>query len=58
MSFYPIMFLNWPEFPHKISVDTTRKWLHYLDFNVLDRKKGVYINGHEREGVVIYHKAK
>ena len=46
-----------PGFPHKISVDTARRWLYHLDFKVLDRKKGVYIDGHEREDVVAYRKS-
>ena len=45
-----------PGFPRKISVDTARRWLHHLDFQVLDRKKSVYIDGHEREDVVAYRK--
>ena len=45
-----------PGFPRKISVDTARRWLHHLDFKVLDRKNGVYIDGHEREDVVAYRK--
>ena len=43
-----------PGFPCRISVDTARRWLHHLEFHVLDRKKGIYIDGHEREDVVIY----
>ena len=33
---------------------TARKWLHELGFEVLDKKKGVYIDGHEREDVVTH----
>jgi hypothetical protein len=29
-----------PGYPHKISVETARKWLHELGFMVLDPKKG------------------
>ena len=43
-----------PGFPRKISLETARKWLHKLDFHVLDQKKGVYIDGHERDDVVEY----
>ena len=43
-----------PGFPGKISIETVRKWLHHLEFHVLDPKKGIYINGHEREDVVAY----
>ena len=28
-----------PGFPRKISIDTARRWLHHLEFRVLDRKK-------------------
>ena len=41
-----------PGFPRHIGVETARKWLHELGFEVLDKKKGVYIDGHEREDVV------
>jgi len=44
-----------PGYPHKINIDTARRLLHHLEFRVLDRKKGVYIDGHEREDVVTYH---
>ena len=40
-----------PRFPRRISLETARKWLHKLDFHVLDQKKGVYIDGHERDDV-------
>ena len=40
-----------PGYPRKISVQTARKWLHELGFVVLDKKKGVYIDGHERDDV-------
>ena len=41
-----------PGFPRHICVETGRKWLHELGFEVQDKKKGVYINGHERVDVV------
>ena len=42
-----------PGFPRKISIDM----VHHLEFWVLDRKRGIYIDGHEREDVVTYKKA-
>ena len=45
-----------PGYPRRVSVDTARKWLHELGCSVLDQKKGVYIDGHEREDVVEYRK--
>ena len=41
-----------PGYPRTVSVETARKWLHELGFEVLDKKKGIYIDGHEREDVV------
>ena len=34
------------------SVETARKWLHDLGFDVLQMSKGVFIDGHERPDVV------
>ena len=39
-------------FPRKICLETARKWLHYLGFEVLSAKKGIFIDGHERDDVV------
>ena len=41
-----------PGYPRHVSVQTARKWLHELGFQVLDKKKGIYIDGHERPDVV------
>ena len=41
-----------PGYPRRISVQTGRRWLHELGFEVLDKKKGVYIDGHEGDDVV------
>ena len=41
-----------PGYPRRISVQTARVWLHELGFEVIDQKKGVYIDGHERDDVV------
>ena len=45
-----------PGFPRHIGVETGRKWLHELGFEVLNKKKGVYIDSHEREDVVKHRK--
>ena len=44
-----------PGFPRHIEVETGRKSLHALGFEVLN-KKGVYIDSHEREDVVAHRK--
>ena len=41
-----------PGFPHRVSVETARKWLHQLGFEILQMSKGVFIDGHERPDVV------
>ena len=41
-----------PGYPRRISIQTALRWLHELGFEVLDKKKGVYIDGHERDDVV------
>ena len=43
-------------FPRKIALETSRKWLHMLGFEVLCPKKGIFIDGHERPDVVQYQK--
>ena len=43
-----------PGFPRKISVETARKWMHELGFEVVTKKKGTYVDGHERADVVEY----
>ena len=45
-----------PGFPRKISVETARKWMHELGFEVVTKKKGTFVNGHERDDVVEYRK--
>ena len=39
-----------------ISNRTAVRWLHILDFSIMISKKGVYIEGHERNDVVDYRK--
>ena len=41
-----------PGFPRRVSVETVRKWLHDLGFDVLHMSKGVFIDGHECPDVV------
>ena len=41
-----------PFFPREISLRTAVRWLHHLGFKPVSHKKGVYIDGHEREDVV------
>ena len=41
-----------PGFPRKISLETTRLWLHHLGFEVLTVRKGIFIDGHERPDVI------
>ena len=41
-----------PGFPRHISVETARKWLHQLGFEVLSGDKGMFFDGHERDDVV------
>ena len=43
-----------PGFPRKISPETGRKWMHKLGFNVVSKKKGTFVDSHEREDVVAY----
>ena len=41
-----------PHFPRSISLQTAVRWLHHLGLKLVSHKKGVYIDGHEREDVV------
>ena len=41
-----------PGYPLSVSVETARKWLHELEFDVLQMSKGVFNDGHERPDVV------
>ena len=45
-----------PGFPRSIHIETARKWMHELGFEVLSHKKGTFVDGHEREDVVEYRK--
>ena len=41
-----------PGYPRKISLSTSLRWLHNLGFEVIKKKKGTYVDGHERDDVV------
>ena len=41
-----------PFFPRSVSLRTVVRWLRHLGFKPRGHKKGVYIDGHEREDVV------
>jgi hypothetical protein len=43
-----------PGFPQKIGIETARKWMHELGFSVVQKKKGTFVDGHERDDVVNY----
>ena len=43
-----------PGFPRKIAVETTHKWIHELRFSVVTKKKGTFVDRHERDDVVEY----
>jgi hypothetical protein len=43
-----------PGFPRSVSIETSRKWLHFLGFSMKGHKKGTYVDGHERSDVVEY----
>ena len=40
----------------KISEDTACRWLAKLGYELKEVKKGIYVDGHEREDVVAYQK--
>jgi len=39
---------------HKISESTACRWLTKLGYELKEMKKGIYVDGHEREDVVTY----
>lgn len=43
-----------PGYPRKLCVETCRKWMHELGFSVVVKKKGTFVDGHERPDVVEY----
>jgi len=38
-------------------VRTANRWLHQLGFQVISQQNGIFIDGHERENVVLYQKS-
>ena len=50
----PLVGNHHPEAPKKVSTTTATRWLHKLGFSPSSTKKGVYIDGHERQDVVDY----
>ena len=45
-----------PGFPRQIALETSRKWMHELGFTVVAKKKGTFVDGLERDDVVLYRK--
>ena len=45
-----------PHFPRSIRLRTAIRWFHNLGFKPVSHKKGVYIDGHERDDVVQHRK--
>ena len=45
-----------PGYPRKISVETARRWLRQLGFEIITPRKGIFIDGHERDDVIVYRK--
>ena len=41
-----------PGYPRKLGVETCRKWMHELGFEVVAKRKGTFVDGHERPDVV------
>ena len=43
-----------PGYPRKVSVATALLWLLSVGFQVIKKKKGTYVDGHERADVIDY----
>ena len=43
-----------PGYPHRILVAKACRWLHNLGFQVITKKKGTHVDGHERDDVDEY----
>ena len=41
-----------PGFPRQVSVETSRKCLHEMGFEVVTARKGIFVDGHERPDVI------
>jgi hypothetical protein len=50
-----ILLLGFDTDGHKISEATARRWLAKLGYELKEARKGVYIDGHERDDVKAYH---
>ena len=45
-----------PELPRSISIRTATRWLSRLGFRPTSHKKGAFVDGHERDDVVMYRR--
>ena len=52
----PMVRTHHPNIPSSVSNHTVCLWLHKLGFKPSSTRKGVYIDGHERDDVVKYRK--
>ena len=52
----PMVRTHHPNIPSSVSNRTACRWLHKLGFKPSSTRKGVYIDGHERDDVVKYRK--
>lgn len=46
-----------PHAPNSVSEQTARRWMYHLGFHPVKRGKNYYVDGHEREDVVLYRNA-
>ena len=52
----PMVREHHPNIPPNVSMRTACRWLHKLGFKPSSTRKGVYIDGHERDDVIEYRK--
>ena len=43
-----------PNAPTTVSIETARRWLHFLEYSPCKKKKGYYTDDHNRDDVVKY----
>jgi len=43
-----------PGYPRRVSLTTALRWLHNIGFQVIKKKKGTYVDRHERADVIDY----
>lgn len=43
-----------PGFPRQIHVETARKWMHEMGFQVLTWKKGTFVDAHKHADIAEY----